>query len=92
VRGGRPFTKTSLHKLLTNIAYTGRVKYKTEVHQGEQAAIVDEALWQQVQDQLRCYSQTQRMLVRNTEGALLKSLLYCVPCGCWKGREFFSED
>ena len=41
VRGGRPFTKTSLHKLLTNVAYSGRVKYKNEVHHGEHPAIID---------------------------------------------------
>jgi site-specific DNA recombinase len=31
-RGGKPFTKTSLHKLLTNVAYIGKVRYKDEVH------------------------------------------------------------
>ncbi|GIW56677.1 MAG: hypothetical protein KatS3mg082_3081 [Nitrospiraceae bacterium] len=40
-RGGKPFTKTSLHKLLTNVAYIGKIKYKDEVHDGEHAAIVD---------------------------------------------------
>ena len=82
VRGGRPFTTTSLHKLLTNVAYSGQVKYKSEVHQGEHPAIVEEALWQQVQTELRCHGQTKGALVRNRFGALLKGLLYCVPCGC----------
>ena len=30
VRGGRPFTKTNLHQLLTNITYLGKVKHKAE--------------------------------------------------------------
>jgi recombinase/resolvase-like protein len=34
-RGGRPFTKTRLHHLLTNIAYIGKVRYKDELHPGE---------------------------------------------------------
>jgi site-specific DNA recombinase len=38
-RGGKPFSKTSLHKLLTNVAYIGKVRYKNEVHDGEHAAI-----------------------------------------------------
>src|SRR5271165_4073877 len=80
VRGGNLFTKASLHRLLTNVAYIGRIKYKSEVHQGEQPAIVDKALWDQVQAQLRC--QRQGALVRNRFGALLKGILYCVPCGC----------
>ena len=28
VRGGRPFNTTSLHKLLTNVAYAGKIRYK----------------------------------------------------------------
>jgi site-specific DNA recombinase len=30
-RGGQPFTKTSLHKLLTNVAYIGKVRYRDQV-------------------------------------------------------------
>ena len=52
-RGGRPFTKTSLYQLLTNVTYTGKLRYKQEVHPGEHAALVEEAVWQQVQAVLR---------------------------------------
>src|SRR5262245_9657265 len=31
-RGGQPFTRTSLYRLLTNVAYTGKTRYKGEVH------------------------------------------------------------
>ncbi len=40
-RAGRPFTKTSLHRLLTNVVYAGKVRYKDEVHDGEQPALID---------------------------------------------------
>ena len=40
VRGGKPFTKTSLHKLLTNVTYIGKVRYKNELHDGEQPALI----------------------------------------------------
>ena len=33
-RGGKPFTRTSLYHLLTNVAYAGKVRYKQEVHDG----------------------------------------------------------
>src|SRR5919201_1634732 len=36
VRGGRPFTKGSLYQLLSNVTYIGQVRYKDEVHAGEQ--------------------------------------------------------
>src|SRR4051812_46633038 len=52
-RGGDGFTKTNLHRLLTNVTYVGKVRYKAEVHDGEHAAIVDPAVFQRVQDLLR---------------------------------------
>src|SRR3954447_3434034 len=48
-RGGQPFSRTSLHRLLTNVTYTGKTRYKTEVHQGEHPALVDAPLFQRVQ-------------------------------------------
>jgi site-specific DNA recombinase len=81
-RGGKAFTKTSLHKLLTNPAYTGRVRYKGEIHPGEHAAIIDTATWQKVQSLLAHNGRTGGAMVRNRFGALLKGLLRCVPCGC----------
>jgi hypothetical protein len=80
--GGKPFTKTSLHKLLTNVAYISKIKYKTEVHDGEHAAIVDADVWQRVQALLQRNGRTGGAAVRNKFGALLKGLLRCVPCDC----------
>ncbi len=81
-RGGKPFTKTSLHKLLTNITYIGKIRYKNEIHDGEHDAIVDPAIWQRVQALLQRNGRTGGALVRNKFGALLKGMLRCVPCGC----------
>ncbi|MCS6849851.1 MAG: recombinase family protein, partial [Gemmataceae bacterium] len=81
-RGGQPFTRTSLYKLLTNVAYVGKVRYKSEVHPGEHRAIVDTDAWQKVQALLQRNGRTGGALVRNKFGALLKGLLRCLPCGC----------
>ncbi len=81
-RGGLPFTKTSLFKLLTNVTYLGKIKYKDEVHNGEHAAIISAELWQRVQSLLQHNGRTGGATVRNRFGALLKGLLRCVPCGC----------
>ncbi len=78
-RGGKPFTKTSLHKLLNNVAYIGKIKYKDEVHDGEHAAIVDVDVWQRVQALLERNGRTGGAAVRNKFGALLKGILRCVP-------------
>ena len=82
VRGGKPFTKTNLHQLLTNVTYLGKVKHKTDIHEGEHAAIVDPETWQRVQALLVRDGRSGGALVRNQFGALLKGLLFCVPCGC----------
>jgi site-specific DNA recombinase len=81
-RGGRPFTKTSLHKLLTCVLYTGKVRYKDELHDGEQPAIVDAAVWRRVQGVLSTNGRCGGGEVRNKFGALLRGLLGCAPCGC----------
>lgn len=81
-RGGKQFTKCSLYKLLTNVTYTGKIRYKDEIHEGEHAAIVDRELWQRVQMLLGRNGRTGGAAVRNKFGALLKGILRCVPCGC----------
>jgi site-specific DNA recombinase len=81
-RGGRPFDRTSLYRLLTNVAYLGKVRYKAEVHDGEQPALVDEATWQRVQAVLGRNGHSGGGPVRNTLGFLLKGLLHCAACGC----------
>jgi site-specific DNA recombinase len=81
VRGGLPFTKTSLHRLLSNIAYIGKVRYKDEVHDGEHPVIVDPVVFQRVQGMLRRNGNTGGAPIRNQFGALLKGLIRCAPCG-----------
>ena len=81
-RGGLPFTKANLYKLLTNVTYLGKLKYKDEVHDGEHAAIVSPDLWQRVQSLLQHNGRTGGTSVRNQFGAILKGILRCVPCDC----------
>jgi site-specific DNA recombinase len=81
-RGGRPFTKTALYRLLTNVAYVGQIKYKAEVHRGEHPAIVERAMWKETQTLLQRNGKTKEPTKGNALGALLKGLLRCVPCGC----------
>jgi len=81
-RGGRTFDKTSLHKVLTNVTYLGKVKYKDETHEGEHAAIVGREVFDRVQATLQRNGRSGGKHVRNRFGALLKGLLHCSPCGC----------
>jgi site-specific DNA recombinase len=81
-RGGRPFSTTSLHKLLTNVTYVGKTRYKHEIHAGEHEAIVDLDTWQRVQALLQRNGRGGSAAVRNQSWALLKGLLRCTPCNC----------
>ena len=81
-RGGKPFVKNSLFKLLTNLIYLGKITYKDEVHEGEHPAIVDGDIFERVQRLLKRNGRTGGKHVRNRFGALLKGLIRCVPCGC----------
>lgn len=81
VRGGKPFDKSTLFRLLTNIIYTGKVNYKGAIYSGEHDAIIAPEVWQKVQDVLHGNGRGKGAMIRNKYGALLKGLLYCDPCG-----------
>ena len=82
MRGGRPFTKGSLYQLLTNVTSSGQVRYHQEIHPGEQPAIVDPQVWQDVQALLAHHGHTRHSAARSPSKALLQGLLRCRPCGC----------
>jgi site-specific DNA recombinase len=81
-RGGRPFTKTSLYRLLTNVLYAGKVRYKDEIHDGEQPALIDADTFQRVQALLRSHGPEVGPPSLHRFTALLKGLLRCVCCDC----------
>jgi hypothetical protein len=80
LRGGRAFTRNTLRQLLSNVAYLGQIRYRQEVHPGEQDAIVDPSTWQQVQTLLQARRHPQRARVPGS--ALLQRLLRCGACDC----------
>jgi len=81
-RGGKPFNKNSLFKLLTNRIYLGKITYKDEVYEGEHPAIVDEEIFERAQRLLKRNGRSGAPYVRNRFGAVLKGLVRCVPCEC----------
>jgi site-specific DNA recombinase len=74
-RGGRPFTKTSLYRLLTNVIYVGKVRYKEEIHDGEQPALIDADTFGRVQALLRSHAPEVGPPSVQRFTALLKGLL-----------------
>jgi site-specific DNA recombinase len=79
-RGGARFTKTTLYNLLTNVTYTGRIKFEGKLWDGEHERIVDDDIFNRVQEQLNRAGRGGRRRL-NKRGGLLKGLLRCSSCG-----------
>jgi site-specific DNA recombinase len=47
--GGNSFARGQLYCLLKNPLYTGKTRHKDNIYEGQHKAIIDEALWQEVQ-------------------------------------------
>lgn len=82
VRGGAPFTRASLHRLLSNPAYAGFVRHKGQAHAGEYPTIVDGKVFQRTQAVLGRDGSTGGAHVRNASGSILQGPLHRRPCGC----------
>ncbi len=78
--GDKPWTKTTLHKIMTNVTYMGKVKYKDgKLYAGQHEAIIEKSLWNEAKD-LLTRNGNGGSKARNKLGALLRGLLYCEHC------------
>jgi site-specific DNA recombinase len=80
-RGGRPFDRTNLHRLLTSEAYTGVIRVGDDCVQAH-PALIDAAEFEELQCALQRNGRNGGAQARNSFGALLKGLLRCRPCNC----------
>ncbi|MEO1746267.1 MAG: recombinase family protein [Pseudomonadota bacterium] len=49
---GTPFERSNIHYILTNPIYTGQIKHRDVLHDGQHPAIIDAEVWAQVQNRL----------------------------------------
>ncbi|MFO0903725.1 MAG: recombinase family protein [Pirellulales bacterium] len=87
-RGGRPFNKKSLYDLLTNVAYIGMIRYKDEVHGGEQTPIVDKQVFADTQVLLKRNGRSGGRATRTKHSALLRGMVRCSACNCAMSHSF----
>ncbi len=80
LHGGAKFNKTTLYNLLTNVVYTGRVKFEGKLLKGEHERIIDDETFNRVQEQLKRMGRGGKKHL-NKHGGLLKGLLRCGSCG-----------
>jgi site-specific DNA recombinase len=58
--GGNSFSRGALYELLSNPIYVGEIRHKHEVHPGQHQAILERAIWEQVQQCLRTSARRDR--------------------------------
>jgi site-specific DNA recombinase len=90
-QGGTGFEKSTLFKLLTNVTYLGKVRYKDEVYDGLHETIVEEELFRRVGEVLRQNRARNGKGYSNKHGALLRGLVRCKACGCAMSHHFATD-
>jgi len=73
--GGVIFTPGSISQLLKNPLFAGKVKHRGELYEGEHDAIIDAALWEQVQSILQSNTCERQLGLRVRSPSLLKGLI-----------------
>lgn len=78
--GGGQFYKTTLHALLTNPIYIGKVTYHDEMYEGEHQAIVDPAVFAAVKKKLNANRVNLGDRIHGKSPGVLAGLLRCTAC------------
>ena len=87
---GAPFSKSTLHHLLRNVLYAGRITLGDEVFDAEHEAIVERATFDAVQARLRAPSADRGPRRNSKSGATLLGLLKC-RCGASMTSHFAAK-
>src|SRR6516225_3377712 len=74
-RGGAPFSRGHLYRLLSNPIYTGRIAHKGHLYPGQHPALIDEETWTAVRNQLAANAGAHRRNPQAAEPSLLAGLL-----------------
>src|SRR5437762_1695777 len=74
-RGGKSFSRGHLYTLLSNPIYTGQIAHNGQRHPGQQPALIDDASWSIVRDQLATNTSDHRHRAKAAEPSLLAGLL-----------------
>ena len=88
VAGPRPFTLFSVRWILHNPFYTGRVRYKTQLHEGAHEGVIEQSLYDLVQRRLKEAKNRSSTVSVRSRVYLLKGIARCVFCGypLWSER------
>jgi site-specific DNA recombinase len=74
-RGGKPFSRGHLYRLLSNPIYSGQIAHKGQLYPGQHPALIDTETWTAVRDQLATNATNHRRKADAAEPSLLAGLL-----------------
>ena len=75
-RGGQPFRAQGVCTILQNPLYIGKMRYRDEIYEGEHEAIIDEDLWDTVQEQLNRQRINRGPAKIKKEGRMLEGIIF----------------
>jgi len=76
VRGGIPFARGALFHLLKNRVYRGEIVHKDTAYPGEHEAIIDEGLWESVQQRIVENTVDRKLRRKAREASLLSGIIF----------------
>lgn len=81
LHGGGKFDKKNIQRILENPIYAGKIKHKDKVYEGQHKSIIDDKMWQKVQDTFKRTDRPVGVGVRVSSVPLLKGIMTCGECG-----------
>jgi site-specific DNA recombinase len=75
-QGGKPFSRGHIYKLLSNPIYTGRIAHKSQLYQGQHAALIEDDIWAAVLAGLAGNGPERHRAAAAREPSLLAGLLF----------------
>lgn len=74
--GGQPYSRGALYDLLNSRIYLGEITHKGNSYPGQHEAIIEQALWDEVQEKLSTHRRDRRHGADAREPSLLAGILY----------------
>lgn len=75
-RSEKEFSRGNIYKILSNKVYIGKLQHKDKVYEGKHNALIDDEVFNKVQELLQENASVQRHTLYAKEGSLLMGLLY----------------
>src|SRR6476659_3206511 len=74
--GGKPFSRGALYLMLQNRTYLGKIVHKGQFHRGEHTPVIDQPLWDAVQEQLAGNTARRQCGKQTRQPSLLAGMLF----------------